>query len=89
MVKKLETIKQKLTEKKLRLAAYYERERELLSKKGIKSYGIGSQNVTRYDTSLKEIQDAIKSLEREVTDLETMSLGHKPCRAVAVVPQDW
>lgn len=78
-----------LEQKKLRLAAYYERESEMLSSKGIKSYAIGSRNVTRYDTALRDIQDLIKTLEREVADLEQLASGKKPRKAIAIVPRDW
>lgn len=78
-----------LNRKKERLELYYAREKEMLSSDGVKSYGIGSRNVTRYDTALKEIQDAIKILEREVTELEKINQGIKPRQAFGIVPRDW
>ena len=75
--------------KNRRLEEYYRRESEILSEKGVKSYSIGSQSLSRWDTSLKEIQDAIKSLEREVSDLEILVNGKKPIKSVAVVIRDW
>lgn len=78
-----------LEQKKSRLMAYYEREREMLSSKGIKSYAIGSRNVAHYDTALRDIQETIKILEREVSDLEQWATGKKPRRAMAIVPRDW
>ena len=57
--------KEKLKKKKERLELYYEREKLMLSPKGVQSYGIGSKNIERYNTDLAKIQDAIKKLEEE------------------------
>jgi len=83
------SIEQELTEKRTRLAAYRERELTMLSPDGVKSYGIGSRNIQRYDTALKDVQDMIAKLEREITALEGLLGGHKPRKAVGVVPRDW
>jgi DNA anti-recombination protein RmuC len=82
-------LEEQLTQKKRRLQLYYDRETEMLSQEGVKSYGIGSRNLTRYDTALKDIQDKIKTLESEITQLENALKGVKPRRAVGVVPRDW
>lgn len=82
-------IEEELAQKKRRLQLYYDREAEMLSQDGVKSYAIGSRNLTRYDTALKDIQDKIKSLEREIEQLEATLAGIKPRKAVGVVPRDW
>jgi predicted DNA-binding transcriptional regulator YafY len=82
-------LEEQLAQKKRRLQMYYDRETEVLSQEGVKSYGIGSRNLTRYDTALKDIQDKIKTLESEITQLENALKGIKPRRAVGVVPRDW
>lgn len=82
-------IKEQIERKKKRLQLYYDREAEMLSQDGVKSYAIGSRNLTRYDTALKDIQDKIKSLEREIEQLEATLAGIKPRKAVGVVPRDW
>ena len=46
-------IKEQIERKKKRLQLYYDREAEMLSQDGVKSYAIGSRNLTRYDTALK------------------------------------
>lgn len=80
---------QTLEQKQARLILYYEREKEMLSKNGIKSYAIGSKNLSRYDTSLKDIQDSIKQLEIEIKEIEAALQGKTSRKAVAVIPRDW
>jgi len=75
-----------IEKKKERLETYYARETYMLSPDGVRGYGIGSRNLHRYDTALKDIQDMIKKLEDEIAELESDS---KPRRAVGVVPRDW
>lgn len=75
-----------LERKKRRLDLYYGREEEMLSSKGVQSYGIGSRNVTRYNTDLANIRAQIKELETEIKEMES---NKRPRKAVAVVPQDW
>jgi len=82
-------IEEELSQKKRRLQLYYDREAEMLSQNGVKSYAIGSRNLTRYDTALKDIQDKIKTLESEIAQLEAALKGIKPRKAVGVVPRDW
>lgn len=71
-----------------RLELYYRREAEMLGR-GAKSYGIGSRNVSRYDTALKEVQDQIATLEREVRTLERALSGRPVRRSAGLVPRDW
>lgn len=75
-----------LEQKKRRLRLYYDREEHMLSVDGIQSYGIGSRNVTRYNTDLANIRAQIKELEKEIKEMVS---NKKPRKAVAVVPQDW
>jgi len=57
----------------------------MLSEDGIKSYGIGSWNASRYYTALKDIQDMIRRLEDEIAALEQ----DHPRRLVGILPRDW
>ena len=77
-----------LEDKRNRLNLYKRREEEMLAG-GVQSYGIGSRNLTRYNTELAEIRAAIKELEKDVAALEGALEGRKPRRAVAAVPRDW
>lgn len=81
-------LSQKLTDKKARLALYIQREAEMLSG-GVLSYGIGSRNLTRYNTDLAAIRAAIKELEDDIAELEALLNGRKPRKAVGVVIRDW
>ena len=83
-----ETIRQRLNAKKERLAAYLDREMEML-KGGVQSYGIGSRNLTRYQTDLSNVRAAIKELEEEIAILEGQLAGKSVRKAVGVVPRDW
>lgn len=82
------TIEAELTAKRNRLELYLKREAEMLDG-GVQSYGIGSRNLARYNTDLSQIRDAIKQLEKEITNLEGALNGRKPRKAVGVVPRDW
>lgn len=82
------TIEAELTAKRNRLELYLKREAEMLDG-GVQSYGIGSRNLARYNTDLSQIKDAIKQLEKEITNLEGALNGQKPRKAVGVVPRDW
>lgn len=81
-------IKEKLDAKKVRLSAYLDRETEMLTG-GVQSYGIGSRNLTRYQTDLANIRAAIKELEKEIEQLENQLSGRASRRAIGVVPRDW
>ena len=81
-------IKEKLDAKKQRLTAYLDRETEMLTG-GVQSYGIGSRNLTRYQTDLANIRAAIKELEKEIEQLENQLNGRSNRRALGVVPRDW
>ena len=83
-----ETIRQMLNAKKERLAAYLDREMEML-KGGVQSYGIGSRNLTRYQTDLSNVRAAIKELEAEIALLEGKLSGKSVRKAVGVIPRDW
>ena len=53
---------------------------------GVKSYGIGTRTLTRLD--LPQLENTIKSLEKEVEELENALAGNKRRRAVGVIPRD-
>ena len=82
------SIKKKLDAKQARLSAYLDRETEMLTG-GVQSYGIGSRNLTRYQTDLANIRAAIKELEKEIEQLENQLSGRANRRAIGVVPRDW
>ena len=82
-------LEDKLRAKKERLEIYYQREKEMLSQDGVKSYGIGTRNISRYDTALKEIQTGIKKLEDEIETLSGQLSGRSPRKSVGIIPRDW
>jgi hypothetical protein len=83
-------IRENLARKRERLKAYYEREAQILSRDGVKSYGIGIRNLTRFDTALADVQKAIRELEGEITALENELQGGAARRALAAVPHgEW
>lgn len=53
----------------------------------VKSYAIGSRNLTRLD--LPQLEDTIKKLEKECDEIEAQLNGKKPRRALGVIPRDW
>ncbi len=81
-------IEEKIKIKKERLSSYYAREKEMLNG-GVQSYGVGTRNLTRYNTDLNAIRNAIKELEEEIAELEGLLHGRKPRKAFGVVPRDW
>ena len=84
-----ESIVKEIETKRRRLELYYKREEEMLAGGGVQSYGIGSRNLARYSTDLKEVRDAIQTLEEEIQTLEGSLSGQCPRRALGVVPRDW
>ena len=83
-----EAIVKQLETKRDRLAIYLARETEMLTG-GVQSYGIGSRNLTRYQTDLSNIRAAIKELEADIALLEGRLSGLSARKAVGVVPRDW
>lgn len=81
-------IKEQLERAKSRLELYYKREEEMLDG-GVQSYGLGSRNVTRYNTELSQIRDEISNLKKEIDVLENQLRGGTARKAVGVVPRDW
>lgn len=53
----------------------------------VKSYTIGTRNLTRLD--LPALWEMITTLEKEVDELEEAIQGKKRRRAVGVIPRDW
>ena len=88
MQTKNEELAATIESKKKRLELYLKREAEMLDG-GVQSYGLGSRNVTRYNTDLAQIRASIKELEREIAILEGQQAGKTPRKAVGVVPRDW
>ena len=75
-----------LERKKRRLGLYYGKEEQMLSPDGVRSYGIGTRNVERYNADLAKIPSQIKELEAEIEEMES---SKKPRKAAAVVLRDW
>ena len=82
-------IKQELEDAKRRLNLYLDREADMLAKKGVQSYGIGSRNIQYYSTALKDIQDMIDKLRARIRELEAELEGRAPRKAMGVIPRDW
>ena len=54
---------------------------------GVKSYAVGTRNMTKLD--LPQLEKTIATLENEIDGLEEQLRGGKRRKAVAVVPRDW
>mgnify|MGYP002706479649 CR=1 FL=1 len=80
--------KDELENKKKRLALYLAREEKMLTD-GVQSYGIGSRNVSRYQTDLANIRAAIKELEKEIKALENIINRKSPNRSYRVIASDY
>lgn len=83
---KIEKWQSDLETKKTRLALYYKQEEKMLTD-GVQSYGIGSRNLTRYNTDLAQVRTAIEKLEGEIKELEGLISGTKSRKAVGVIPR--
>lgn len=79
---------ERLEIKRKRLSLYYVREEKMLSD-GVQSYGVGSRNLSRYQTDLSKVQEQISKLEEEIRELEGRLNKQKPRKAFGVVPMDW
>lgn len=86
-MKKQEITKQ-LEIKRKRLEMYYQHEEKMLTD-GVQSYGIGSRNLSRYQTDLAKIQEMIEKLEDDIRELEGREEKERPRKAFGVVPMDW
>ena len=83
---KIEKWKSELEIKKTRLTLYYKQEEKMLTD-GVQSYGIGSRNLTRYNTDLAQVRTAIEKLEGEIKELEGLISGTKSRKVVGVIPR--
>ena len=83
---KIEHWKAELENKKRRLELYYRQEEKMLTD-GVQSYGMGSRNLTRYNTDLSQIRAAIEKLEGEIKELEGLISGTKSRKVVSVIPR--
>jgi hypothetical protein len=88
-MRRREAIEKELEETRTRLGLYLNQEANLLSKRGVQSYSIGTRNIQRYNLDLKAIQDMIAKLHQRVTELEAELDGRSSRHAVGVVPRDW
>ena len=53
----------------------------------VKSYAVGTRNLTRLD--LPQLEDTISKLEKEIDGLEAVLCGGKRRKAVGAIPRDW
>ncbi len=83
---KAEKYRADLEEAKSRLELYIQQEKKMLTD-GVQSYGIGSRSLTRYNTDLAQIRDAIKELKKEVEELEGLLTGNKSRKCVGIIPR--
>ncbi|MCI7302312.1 MAG: hypothetical protein SOR93_09385 [Clostridiales Family XIII bacterium] len=81
-----EVIGRRLETRKNVLEEYYTAWKSIVSG-GVKSYAIGSRNLTKHD--LPQIEESIKELEKEIDTLENLLSGGKRRKAVGVLPRDW
>lgn len=84
-----EVIVKELEETRARRELYLGQEENLISKKGVQSYSIGTRSIQRYNVDLKAVQDMITKLSQRIRELEAELAGGSPRRAVGVVPRDW
>lgn len=82
-------LRKELEELRARLKLYLEKEEAMLSGDGIKRYRIGTREAERYDVDLKNLQNAIRALKKQIQELEDELCGRSPRRAIGVIPQDW
>lgn len=75
---------EKISKLKARLELYYKQEAKILDG-GVQSYGIGTRNLTRYQTDLAAVRNAIEDIEQQIETLESKSKR----KAVGVIPRDW
>lgn len=85
---KKERLKIELQEKRDRRSLYLEREKTMLTG-GVQSYGIGTRNLSRYNTDLAQIRAAIKELTAEIDELEGLLSGEPARKRVGLVFRDW
>ena len=83
---KKEQYQAELTVKRERLSLYYEQEKKMLTG-GVQSYGVGSRNLARYNTDLAQIRAAIKQLEEEIKEQESLINGERSRKCVQVIPR--
>lgn len=80
-----EVLRKRLEMKKKALEEAEQTYIDLLSG-GVKSYGVGSRNLSKLDIPV--IEDTIKKLEIEIDELENKLAGRKNRKAIGVVPRD-
>lgn len=78
-------IQKRLAIKEKQLEMAYEAYTALLSGQ-VKSYAIGSRNLTKLD--LPQLEETIKNLESEIDGLTAVLNGGSARRAVRVLPRD-
>lgn len=88
MSTKSERLTIKISDTEERLAAYKARELEML-RGGVQSYGIGSRNLTRYNTDLAAVRSAIEELELKLEELYAQQGGGRPRKAFGIIPRDY
>lgn len=82
---KREVIEKRLKLKNKQLEIAYDAYTQLLSG-GVKSYAIGSRNLSKFD--LPQLEETIHKLESEVETLEGILNGASKRKAIRVLPRD-
>lgn len=80
------TIEERITIKQKQLDAAYDAYTSLLNGR-VKSYAVGTRNLTRLD--LPQLEDSIKKLENEIDRLQEQLRSGSKRKAVGVVPRDF
>ncbi len=80
------TIEARIEIKQKQLDAAYEAYTALLNGR-VKSYAVGTRNLTRFD--LPQIENSIKKLENEIDQLQEQLRSGAKRKAVGVVPRDF
>lgn len=81
-----EAIKRRLEVRKSALEKYYTAYEQIIDGT-VKSYAIGSRNLTKLD--LPQIETSIRELENEIDMLENMQSGGSRRKSVGIIPRDW
>lgn len=81
-----ETLKKRLKRREAFLEKAYDAYEKLLSGE-VKSYAIGSRNLTKFD--LPDLENTIAKWEREIDELEAQLGGYGKRKSVGVIPRDW
>ena len=83
---KIEKYTLELEQKELRLQMYRDMDEKMLNG-AAQSYSLGSRSKTNYSMSLDQIRAAIKQLEEEIDELESLISGQNSRKVIRIVPR--